>query len=371
MTTLTVSAAELVRIVRAVERSAAKDDSRPVLAGIHVAATDGTLAATAADGFRLSMAYAMLTEDAPEPVAPAILDRAALLAFVKTIKPKLHPTVSIEPSAESWTFAHHGSRGHERPVASVPTIAGTYPDFRQIIGDGAEPVLFAINPRYLADVLTVHGADVVHVSRATDSLSSPLFFTAGDGTRHVVMPMVADTQPERPGSASAPAKATPATDTADAEPAPVTPEESAIRSIRAARERVAVKRAARRAAPSGAPEPITSPAISCPECGEDVTEADRYCGSCGVALSARAADLSAYSEANQRRILAQCPHASDVRGFRAWLDAGRVVRKGEKGIRINAPITATVDGAQKVVRIKPTHVFDISQTDALSQEAAA
>ena len=34
MTTLTVAAAELARIVKAVEKSAAKDDSRPVLAGI-------------------------------------------------------------------------------------------------------------------------------------------------------------------------------------------------------------------------------------------------------------------------------------------------------------------------------------------------
>ena len=38
-----------------------------------------------------------------------------------------------------------------------------------------------------------------------------------------------------------------------------------------------------------------------------------------------------------------------------------------KGIRIHAPIT---DG-KKVVRIKPTYVFDISQTDELPQAAAA
>ena len=48
--------------------------------------------------------------------------------------------------------------------------------------------------------------------------------------------------------------------------------------------------------------------------------------------------LASYSAKNQERILAQCPDASDVRGFHAWLKAGRVVRKGQKGIKIVAPV---------------------------------
>jgi hypothetical protein len=47
------------------------------------------------------------------------------------------------------------------------------------------------------------------------------------------------------------------------------------------------------------------------------------------------------------------------------------IRQGEKGIRIHAPITRNVDGSSKVVGIKPTYVFDVSQTDELAQEAAA
>jgi hypothetical protein len=39
MTTLTIAAAELCRIVLAVEKSAAKDDARPVLPGIHAEVT--------------------------------------------------------------------------------------------------------------------------------------------------------------------------------------------------------------------------------------------------------------------------------------------------------------------------------------------
>lgn len=79
--------------------------------------------------------------------------------------------------------------------------------------------------------------------------------------------------------------------------------------------------------------------------------------------------LAAYSPKNQERILSQCSHASDVRGFHAWLKAGRVVRKGQKGIKIIAPVMGGEDGG-KVVTIKPAYVFDVSQTDELATRAA-
>jgi hypothetical protein len=58
-----------------------------------------------------------------------------------------------------------------------------------------------------------------------------------------------------------------------------------------------------------------------------------------------------------------------VRGFHAWRNAGRVVRKGQKGITIVAPVMGG-DGNAKVVNIKPAWVFDVTQTDALTQRAA-
>jgi hypothetical protein len=351
----TVPAAELVRLVSAVQRSAARSNDRPALAGIHVSLENGKLTATAADGFRLSTAHTLLHE--PENTSPAILDRAYLLNYVKTIKPKYTPTVTITPAADAWSFATNGT------PATIPTIDASYPDFWQIIGDGSEPALFAVNPRYFSDTLAAHGTDVIRVSRANDSPSAPLFFSADDGTRHVVMPMVVQDAERAPVATPEPA-AEP-----EAAPAPVTPEESAFRTMRAARERRDVKRAARLAA---APASVTTHAMSCPDCGDAISDGDRYCGSCGLALAApNAAELAHYSPANQHRILDQCPLATDVRGFRAWMDAGRVVRKGEKGIRIHAPVTANVDGAAKVVAIKPTYVFDVSQTDELPQQAAA
>jgi hypothetical protein len=55
MTPLTIDAAKLARIVKAVEKSAAREDARPVLAGIHASVTDDTLTRTA-DQFRRSTA---------------------------------------------------------------------------------------------------------------------------------------------------------------------------------------------------------------------------------------------------------------------------------------------------------------------------
>jgi hypothetical protein len=76
--------------------------------------------------------------------------------------------------------------------------------------------------------------------------------------------------------------------------------------------------------------------------------------------------LATYSAKNQERILTQCPHASEVRGFHAWLKAGRVVMKGQKGVRIFAP-DAVDDG--KISTVKNVYVFDVTQTQELPARA--
>lgn len=177
--TLTINAAALRRIVAVVEKSAARDDSRPVLAGIQ-ASIKGDRTTLAANGFRLSTAHAALDEPAESPAA-AILERAGLLAFAKSLKPKVGLRATIALDAREWRFAANGT------AAAVRLIGGTYPDFQNIIGSGTEPVLFTMDPRFLRDL---PGTDPVHVSRADDNAHAPQFFTAVDGTRHVVMPMV-------------------------------------------------------------------------------------------------------------------------------------------------------------------------------------
>jgi hypothetical protein len=84
-----------------------------------------------------------------------------------------------------------------------------------------------------------------------------------------------------------------------------------------------------------------------------------------------------YSERNAALIAMQMPGAVEVRGFKAWQEVGRQVRKGEHGMRILAPAgsaagtpgTVELDGTpgedakpgRKFFRL--VSVFDISQTD--------
>jgi antirestriction protein ArdC len=80
-----------------------------------------------------------------------------------------------------------------------------------------------------------------------------------------------------------------------------------------------------------------------------------------------------YSFNNVLLIALQRPDATRVAGFRRWLEMGRHVRKGEKGIAIIAPIvhrTKVVedDGTERTVshspeRFRIAHVFDVAQTD--------
>ncbi len=83
-----------------------------------------------------------------------------------------------------------------------------------------------------------------------------------------------------------------------------------------------------------------------------------------------------YSISNTMLIWLQSPDASHVAGFHTWLSLGRHVRKGEKGIRIFAPMPyrktiATVDEGTGIaeeeeisgLRFRAVSVFDISQTE--------
>ena len=88
-----------------------------------------------------------------------------------------------------------------------------------------------------------------------------------------------------------------------------------------------------------------------------------------------------YSFRNMMLIFMQNPDASLVAGFKAWQKKGRHVRKGEKGIRILAPIVRKrkadepeqgmgdsgeqTDGEPKkvVTGFRLASVFDVSQTD--------
>ena len=74
-----------------------------------------------------------------------------------------------------------------------------------------------------------------------------------------------------------------------------------------------------------------------------------------------------YSPGNVLLISIQFPRASRVAGYRTWQSLRRQVRKGERGIRVLAPIVCRDrdcdDDRDRVVAFKTASVFDVSQTE--------
>ncbi len=95
-------------------------------------------------------------------------------------------------------------------------------------------------------------------------------------------------------------------------------------------------------------------------------------------------NLTAYSDDNCILILEQCQQRAGnpfdleaIKGFSAWLDVGRVVRKGQKCFYILAPLVRRDDERgdsakrETVFGYKCAFVFDVSQTDEMTAEERA
>lgn len=76
-----------------------------------------------------------------------------------------------------------------------------------------------------------------------------------------------------------------------------------------------------------------------------------------------------YSPSNVAWLWFQNPDATYVAGFNAWISMGRKVRKGEKALRVLAPLPykkVDEDGNEKTgMWFKTVPVFDVSQTDPI------
>ena len=84
-----------------------------------------------------------------------------------------------------------------------------------------------------------------------------------------------------------------------------------------------------------------------------------------------------YSLHNQLLVAFQCPEATRVAGFRAWLELGYCVRKGEKALRIWAPVPPSKKAIEKwkqeganpedapATHFRLVPVFDRSQVEPL------
>lgn len=89
-----------------------------------------------------------------------------------------------------------------------------------------------------------------------------------------------------------------------------------------------------------------------------------------------------FSEKNMWMLYTQNPEATHCQGFNKWKEAGRVVRKGEKGLKIFAPSKRKIrdeETGEKLIDEATgkdreqeffimVSVFDIAQTDPVEEE---
>lgn len=128
----TVSAEELKQAVAIVSKSVARDDSRPVLAGVSLVAGPGRFELAAADGFLLTRVTLDVSTDVSSDVR-AVLNAKELAKFTQPLTGKLaRHRVSVEPVGNVWTFRLFCA-GVAEPDVHVRTIDGTFPDYNQII----------------------------------------------------------------------------------------------------------------------------------------------------------------------------------------------------------------------------------------------
>lgn len=437
----TVDAIEFRRAVLAVEKSREKRSryGRETLMNIHVRANGAALIVEAADGFRASQSRIEAINDHAAD-ASVIVDGAALVKYARSLKrgtvqlaivpqeglgieggiipaihshtpyPKIDQVTPDVRDAYQHTIDTAALAGAIAPIidgagegaavmnlwtaggaayAVTSSLAGT-DDAPYVAWFGetdaaatGEPVhITTLDARYLRDVLsTVKGT----ITLAANAMNQAVVVTT-DTARHIIMPMVVGAgethSPTPPAAAHE-------SDCACSDCHPVTAEESAFRTIHAARGRRDGKRAERIA--NAAPV-----ARFCGQCGTEHEPQDRFCGQCGARivhespaqdaprygdwegitdaeLDASIANFRArYSAGNVTRILSAMPRATDVRGFAQWLKEGRCVRKGEKGIMIYTPAGnwRDKDGTETGrVRVKRAFVFDITQTDPLTPHA--
>jgi antirestriction protein ArdC len=81
------------------------------------------------------------------------------------------------------------------------------------------------------------------------------------------------------------------------------------------------------------------------------------------------ARFHSYSWGNCALIAMQAPDATQIAGFKSWQQLGRQVRKGERSIRIMAPMSvkerdeAGQETGERVTFFRAVPVFDVAQTD--------
>ncbi len=122
---LAIPPATLRQMIEQVTLAAATDESRPVLTGTLAGFQDSLLTMVAADGFRLSLRTAPLSETVPEPLEVIIPARA--LRELARVSAEEEEPIEITPSRNQVLF-----RLSNVEIVSQ-LIEGKFPDYGQII----------------------------------------------------------------------------------------------------------------------------------------------------------------------------------------------------------------------------------------------
>ncbi len=128
---ISVEAAPFVETVNRVSRSASRDDTRPVLTGILVSATDRELRMVATDSYRLSVKTTRLDEPLAAPLEANVPARA-LAEVVRIAQQSEAPKILIHRTENQIVFTLGGA------VISSRLIDGQFPNYQLLLPESAD-----------------------------------------------------------------------------------------------------------------------------------------------------------------------------------------------------------------------------------------
>ena len=122
---MTLDAAAFIDTVARVARSASRDDTRPVLTGILVSATESSLRMVATDSYRLSVKTTQLARPLASPLEANVPARALQ---------ELARIAQQNEAAEIAVAQRQSDRLHARRCGAVVSrlIDGQFPNFQQL-----------------------------------------------------------------------------------------------------------------------------------------------------------------------------------------------------------------------------------------------
>jgi DNA polymerase-3 subunit beta len=128
---ITLAAAPFVDTVTQVSRSASRDDTRPVLTGILVSASDHELRMVATDSYRLSVKTTRLSEPLAVPLEANVPARA-LAEVVRIAQQSEAEGIVINRTENQIVFTIGGA------VLSSRLIDGQFPNYQLLLPDSAD-----------------------------------------------------------------------------------------------------------------------------------------------------------------------------------------------------------------------------------------